>query len=623
MKQDTVLEIKELTEKLIKNQVQECEWNDKLLQKMNREEWKKLWDERSKAIRGYYKDNEKYLKRLRELSHDPEYVDAMYESVRAMFLQGRHDQGAIAELADPVVEKLRSKGNDDERAIIISMIRDACTIDYLFRIAPNDKKELVEESVKWVISHKDRYTSYEDIRVRHNILHAQFNLITMYVGLNTKEGTEKAYQAYLDFMEFWNRPEVQAIDGNDPGLCAFMENNKLIIPLEILDSTGVGIKPEYKAALLKELEELCKKYDSDESNEIQTIRKMVEVVNAEFAGSITAQTAIERFETLIMELPETDWRDSDRLAASQATLLNFSYLTLHMTFSISRSTYSAKEKEDLMIRILRKFRSIIGNMPYEYQLTYIDAVFRAITENAIYNISHLDLAENVLYELLIRRQPSTFLHSQMVEEIAVRIAKEILIKEPALFTSLPEYESVEAVLANKEKLIEDIARGARLHDLGKSAVTTVIMRQSRRINDDEFACIKVHPTLGVDMLKNIPDCEQYKDIIKGHHKTYDGKGGYPSEFDNTASPYRILIDLVSISDSADAATDTTGRNYTAGKDFKKLLGELLDGAGSRYNPDIVRIIENSPKLIEDLTELTSKGRIDYCYEAYQNCLGDE
>ena len=48
--------------------------------------------------------------------------------------------------------------------------------------------------------------------------------------------------------------------------------------------------------------------------------------------------------------------------------------------------------------------------------------------------------------------------------------------------------------------------------------------------------------------------EPYIDVILGHHKTYDGKGGYPADFDNTASSKRILIDLITIADCTDAAT---------------------------------------------------------------------
>ena len=109
----------------------------------------------------------------------------------------------------------------------------------------------------------------------------------------------------------------------------------------------------------------------------------------------------------------------------------------------------------------------------------------------------------------------------------------------------------------------------------------------------------------------------YCDVILGHHKTYDGKGGYPECFDNTRSPKRFLIDLITIADCTDAATDILGRNYTSGKDFYKLLEELKKGAGSRYNPDIVKVMAESARLQQNLANLTSAGRYGVYYEAYQ------
>ena len=103
----------------------------------------------------------------------------------------------------------------------------------------------------------------------------------------------------------------------------------------------------------------------------------------------------------------------------------------------------------------------------------------------------------------------------------------------------------------------------------------------------------------------------------GHHKWYDGKMGYPMDFDNTKSKYKIAIDIISIADSIDAATDILGRNYTLGKDFDSLLKELEDGAGVRYNPNIVKLISMDEVLKSKLRYLTKYGRERVYYEAYK------
>lgn len=53
------------------------------------------------------------------------------------------------------------------------------------------------------------------------------------------------------------------------------------------------------------------------------------------------------------------------------------------------------------------------------------------------------------------------------------------------------------------------------------------------------------------------------------------------------------------------------------KDFAKLLEELKADAGTRYNPDIVAIIDSKPRLQQELADLTVGGRYSVYYEAYR------
>ena len=71
---------------------------------------------------------------------------------------------------------------------------------------------------------------------------------------------------------------------------------------------------------------------------------------------------------------------------------------------------------------------------------------------------------------------------------------------------------------------------------------------------------------------------------------------------------RILIDLITIADCTDAATDILGRNYNTGKSFRELLKELAEGAGTKYNPDLVSVIQGDAALQDQISLLTSDGR---------------
>ena len=155
-----------------------------------------------------------------------------------------------------------------------------------------------------------------------------------------------------------------------------------------------------------------------------------------------------------------------------------------------------------------------------------------------------------------------------------------------------------------------------MHDVGKTRITDIVNTQGRKLWDREFQGIKKHPTYGAETLSMDSDLIKYRDIAIGHHKFYDGSSGYPEEFDNVASKYRIVIDLITICDCIDAATDHLGRNYKRAKTLDMVLQELVEGKGTRYNPDLVEIIENSSRLKKEMSYIVSEGRLDIMYRAY-------
>lgn len=70
-----------------------------------------------------------------------------------------------------------------------------------------------------------------------------------------------------------------------------------------------------------------------------------------------------------------------------------------------------------------------------------------------------------------------------------------------------------------------------LHDIGKNGIVPIINTQHRRLTDYEFDLIRMHPETGAKDLASVPDFACYADIAHGHHRTYDGTGGYPDDFD--------------------------------------------------------------------------------------------
>ena len=238
--------------------------------------------------------------------------------------------------------------------------------------------------------------------------------------------------------------------------------------------------------------------------------------------------------------------------------------------------------------------------------------------------THRRLVKYLSYKQMIRfmsglnvsTQVTTFAHSMHVAKIAKVLLNGVLKHKPELLQGVFGYKTTTEVLKHKRTLRSFIYEAGMIHDVGKNAIVSVVNNEYLPLTDDEFSIIRLHPRLGEFFLRAVPGLEIFHDTTVGHHKWYNGKGGYPADFDNTKSPIRFLIDIVTLSDCLQAATECVGRNYRISKTFDVVMPELRAGAGTKYNPDLVALIDAYPKLAKKLHHLVENGWIEIYYSIY-------
>lgn len=238
--------------------------------------------------------------------------------------------------------------------------------------------------------------------------------------------------------------------------------------------------------------------------------------------------------------------------------------------------------------------------------------------------THRRLVKYLSYKQMIRfmsglnvsTQVTTYAHSIHVAKIARVLLDGVLKYKPELLKGVFGYKNTEEILKHKRTLRSFIFSAGKVHDIGKNAIVSVVNNEYLPLTDDEFDIIRLHPRLGEIFLRAVPGLEIFHDTTVGHHKWYNGKGGYPADFDNTKSPIRFLIDIVTLSDCLQAATECVGRNYRISKTFEVVMPELRAGAGTKYNPDLVALIDAYPKLAKKLHHLVENGWIEIYYRIY-------
>ena len=221
---------------------------------------------------------------------------------------------------------------------------------------------------------------------------------------------------------------------------------------------------------------------------------------------------------------------------------------------------------------------------------------------------------NFMSELTVKSQMGTIVHVNTVNHLAVIMFEGMLKHCPEQFLGMMGLNTVEELRANQTALSEWIGRAAEYHDLGKIGISPIFNNDFRKLTEREFTLSRLHPELALKYLNVDTVFNSYKDVALGHHKWYNGKGGYPMSFDNTASPWRSCIDLVTICDCLDAATDNLGRNYRKNKTMQQVLEEFKRDAGTRYNPVMVKALINDEELCKKMEYVVTNFRLQQLKE---------
>lgn len=263
-----------------------------------------------------------------------------------------------------------------------------------------------------------------------------------------------------------------------------------------------------------------------------------------------------------------------------------------------------------MVTAFGKRKDFQGNTDFVREL------FRLSTHRRL--VKYLSYKQMVRFMsgLNVSTQVTTYAHSIHVAKIAKVLLDGVLRYKPELLKGVFGYKNTEEILKHKRTLRSFIFSAGKVHDIGKNAIVSVVNNEYLPLTDDEFDIIRLHPRLGEIFLRVVPGLEIFHDTTVGHHKWYNGKGGYPADFDNTKSPIRFLIDIVTLSDCLQAATERVGRNYRISKTFEVVMSELRAGAGTKYNPNLVALIDAYPKLAKKLHHLVENGWIEIYYHIY-------
>ncbi len=174
-----------------------------------------------------------------------------------------------------------------------------------------------------------------------------------------------------------------------------------------------------------------------------------------------------------------------------------------------------------------------------------------------------DTALNGWAKALELRDEITEGHTLRVVELTVLLAKEFGFEGLAL---------------------EQVRRGALLHDIGKMAIPDSILQKPGKLTPDEWETMRRHPEYAYEMLKDIEFLQGAVDIPYCHHEKWDGSG-YPQGLKGEEIPLPARI--FAIVDVWDALI--SDRPYREAWPLDKTMEYLREQSGSHFDPQVVEV----------------------------------
>jgi diguanylate cyclase (GGDEF)-like protein len=173
-----------------------------------------------------------------------------------------------------------------------------------------------------------------------------------------------------------------------------------------------------------------------------------------------------------------------------------------------------------------------------------------------------------LAETLDMRQGTATRHSQKVGRYAEMTAREL---------GLPL------------RKVERVRLAGTLHDIGKIGVSDAVLSKPASLTDEEWAEIRRHPEIGARILGHA-HLDDLTDWVLAHHERPDGHG-FPLGRAGAEIPLEARI--LAVADAYEAMT--SDRPYRSARSDEDAQAELLDGAGTQFDPHVVRAFLDSLK----------------------------
>ena len=173
--------------------------------------------------------------------------------------------------------------------------------------------------------------------------------------------------------------------------------------------------------------------------------------------------------------------------------------------------------------------------------------------------------------------------SALNDELLLALAAAIDLRDPYVLGHSKHVARYATLIGEQMGLtatrLELLRKAGLLHDVGKIGIPERILFKPGRLDEQEYAIIKLHVTLGTDILEICRSLRPLIPFIRHHHERFDGQG-YPDRLRGDEIPLEARI--LSLADAIEAMA--SDRPYRAGSSLEAIVEEVRRHTGSQFDP---------------------------------------
>lgn len=215
-----------------------------------------------------------------------------------------------------------------------------------------------------------------------------------------------------------------------------------------------------------------------------------------------------------------------------------------------------------------------------------------VPEEARTTSEALQLADQRLYRQKSDRPAPSRTHTRDVLE---RVLRE---REPEPHDHLRSVGSLAGAVALRlgmpPEAIDEVVRGAELHDVGKMAIPDAILDKPAPLDESEWSFIRRHTVIGEAILAAVPSLVPVARLVRSSHERFDGRG-YPDGLSGESIPLGARI--ISACDAYDAMVSE--RPYAPTMSRDTALDQIRRGRASQFDPAVVSALCDAVRAGED------------------------